>query len=70
LVAKENAMWPEVTLLLREFARRPTIDRPERADPGLDIPTGSFISLLDRIFGPLSASKDPPGAGDYAARVC
>jgi hypothetical protein len=69
LRAKENAMWPEVTLLLREFARRPTIDRPERADPGLDIPTGPFIALLDRIFGPLSASKDPPAARHHAARA-
>lgn len=28
-------MW--LALLLREFARRPTIDRPERIDPGLDL---------------------------------
>ena len=28
-------MWPGMMLLLREFARRPTIDHPELVDPGL-----------------------------------
>ncbi|HEY9236777.1 MULTISPECIES: hypothetical protein [Phenylobacterium] len=29
-------MWPDVTLILREFARRPTIDRPNLIDPGVE----------------------------------
>ena len=28
-------MWPDVTLVLREFARRPAVDRPDLIDPGV-----------------------------------
>lgn len=35
--SKETVMWPQVSLLLREFARRPTVDRPERVDPALHV---------------------------------
>jgi hypothetical protein len=61
-------MWPEVTLLLREFARRPTIDRPERADPGLDFFSGKCVALLEQILGPMFAPKGPPSR-DYSARA-
>jgi hypothetical protein len=58
-MAKEIAMWPDVSILLREFARRPTIDRPERADPVFDMIEFGFLDALARWFAPLF---EPPAA--------
>lgn len=30
-------MWPDVTLILREFARRPPLDLPGQIDPSPDV---------------------------------
>ena len=62
-------MWPDLTLLLREFARRPTVDRPEHADPGLDIASGNFIALLEAIFSPLFAPRALSSSQDYSAHA-
>lgn len=45
-------MWPDVTLLLREFARRPTADRPHRVDPGVDVARRDLGRSLQRPVGP------------------
>ena len=60
-------MCLDVTLLLREFARRPTIDRPERTDPGLDVSSLDIAGLMARIFRPLSEPEYPASLQDYSA---
>lgn len=59
-------MWLDVTLLLREFARRPTIDRPDRVDPGLDANL-DVVGLLKQIFRPPPGPEHPPAPQDYSA---
>ena len=41
-------MWPGMMLLLREFARRPTLDHPELVDPGLG-PWGLGLATMTSV---------------------
>lgn len=45
-------MWPDVTLILREFARRPPLDLPGQIDPGREI---AWLRLAP--WSPASAAR-------------
>ena len=53
-------MWPGTMLLLREFARRPTLDHPELVDPGLG-PWGLGLATMTSV-----SSIAPPVADRWA----